>query len=698
MPNGMESSSQANDAPLDGVAPPSYESPSVEEKSGPLPETPQLDPTAQKKILLIIIGVGGTFLLFTLFFALYLLVALPDPEGGRQGLKAFGNLFFVTVSLLSVLAVTLIGMRMIRSGLSPDELPRVLMRPVIAAAVILGISGMVFVKINATVPLAIDILEPKNTQGLVAPITITFGTDSLRQVLRNQKLSPKQYKWDFNGDGTADAETQEHEVTTVYKRKGTYVVRMKVLLSNGTVREAGTRLTIPSAVFSFSPEVPILKEDVTFDASNLVDDPKKIENIEWDFNGDGTADQTIQGTETSYAFPEIGTFQIQAIVQYIGGLRETTSRTVTILPERQQPFTVSIETEGALKGSIPLGLIFQSKVEEGINTNAIEWRIGTVQELRREQNGERKSGERISHVFNTPGDYRVILTVTDSRGRISTKSIDVSVLEPLLIKDIVLNGTPKPTGGKAEGLAPLEVHFSAATSAPFISFEWEQENASTVYSTKDTYHAIYEDPGKFPVVLIARDEQGRTQKIPIEVSVQPPRSRVAFTAVPATGIAPLNVTFDASESFVPDGRITGFSWTFGDSETRDEKPQLLGAKVTHRYEKEGTFTVMVRALTEDGRSFEARKTIVVRSPTLNACIFPSRITGNAPMGVRFDAGCSTGSIAKYVWTFGDGATSDQTEPIQDHVFEKPGAYTVLLEISDGQGNFDQTTVTITVGQ
>ena len=198
------------------------------------------------------------------------------------------------------------------------------------------------------------------------------------------------------------------------------------------------------------------------------------------------------------------------------------------------------------------------------------------------------------------------------------------------------------------------------------------------------------------MVLIAKDEQGRTQKIPIDISVLPPKSHVTFSAVPPTGTAPLSVTFDASESFVPDGRITGFAWTFGDTEEREEKPQLLGSKVTHKYDKEGTYAVTVRALTEDSRSFEARKTIVVRSPTLNACVFPSRTTGAVPMGVRFDASCSTGTIQKYIWTFGDGATSEQPNSTQDHVFEVPGTYTVLLDITDGQGNFDQTTITITV--
>ena len=122
----------------------------------------------------------------------------------------------------------------------------------------------------------------------------------------------------------------------------------------------------------------------------------------------------------------------------------------------------------------------------------------------------------------------------------------------------------------------------------------------------------------------------------------------------------------------------------------------LGAKVTHRYEEEGTFTVIVKALTEDGRTFEERKTIVVRAPTLDACIFPSRTVGDAPLGVKFNAACSTGNIESFLWDFGDGATSEQEDPVQDHIFTTPGTYTVNLEVSDGKGNFDKESVTITV--
>ena len=42
--------------------------------------------------------------------------------------------------------------------------------------------------------------------------------------------------------------------------------------------------------------------------------------------------------------------------------------------------------------------------------------------------------------------------------------------------------------------------------------------------------------------------------------------------------------------------------------------------------------------------------------------------------------CSTGTVARYSWDFGDGTTSKTRKP--NHVFSAPGSYKVTLEVSD----------------
>lgn len=684
MPEGVDSTgspqvepAQKPEAPLDGVS----------------SEAPPPSPN-QKKLLLLLLACGGAFLLFYLIFAFVLMATLPDPSGGKQGLRLLGNFFYGGGSIVSVSLLGLLALRFLQAGTAPVEMLPLLIRPGIVVIAMLGIAGMVFLMINRDVPLPIDVLEPAaGLQGLTAPVTITFGTESLRGILRKQSLFPRRYKWDFDGDGTVDAERQDQEVTTIYRRKGIYTVSLGILLSDGSVQWASRRIIIPTGVFSVSPASPLLHELVEFSAIDLVANPQDIDLFLWDFNGDGTVDTETRDVKVRHAYPEIGTYQAEVTVQTKSGVQERYIRPITVVAETPQPFLSTIEAEGPLKGSAPLGVIFRSNVQEGVNIREIRWNFAL--EGRSVEQGEREVGERVAHAFTDPGEYQVTLEVLDTVGRISRKTQRVSVLEPLKLPDLVISGTPKPEREKIEGVAPLEVRISASTKTPFVTFKWEQEQATKVFSVKNDYQALYEEPGTYQVLLIAKDAEERIQKIPMEIVVLPPQSRVIFTAVPSTGIAPLTVTFDASESSVPEGRITGFSWMFGDG-GREEKAQLLGAQVTHRFEKEGTYTVTVKALTEEGQSFEARKTIVVRSSTLDACVFPSRTVGTAPMGVRFDASCSTGTVTTYVWDFGDGATSEQTVSTQDHVFTAPGTYTVKLEIGDDKGNFSTTTITITV--
>ena len=78
------------------------------------------------------------------------------------------------------------------------------------------------------------------------------------------------------------------------------------------------------------------------------------------------------------------------------------------------------------------------------------------------------------------------------------------------------------------------------------------------------------------------------------------------------------------------------------------------------------------------------------SPT--AAFTASPTSGSAPLSVAF-TDASTGSIASWLWDFGDGATSTSQNP--SHTYSDPGTYTVTLTVSGG-GSSDSTSISITV--
>ncbi len=79
----------------------------------------------------------------------------------------------------------------------------------------------------------------------------------------------------------------------------------------------------------------------------------------------------------------------------------------------------------------------------------------------------------------------------------------------------------------------------------------------------------------------------------------------AFTRSPASGIVPLAVFFDATESSDPDGVIATYAWAFGDGVAAD------GATATHTFESAGTYSVTLTVTDDRGKSAETIRNVDV---------------------------------------------------------------------------------------
>lgn len=78
-----------------------------------------------------------------------------------------------------------------------------------------------------------------------------------------------------------------------------------------------------------------------------------------------------------------------------------------------------------------------------------------------------------------------------------------------------------------------------------------------------------------------------------------------FTASPASGAAPLTVTFDGRASSDPDGGALTYRWAFGNGESAS------GAQVTHAYTSAGAFTATLTVQDPDGASASGSQSISV---------------------------------------------------------------------------------------
>jgi PKD repeat protein len=160
--------------------------------------------------------------------------------------------------------------------------------------------------------------------------------------------------------------------------------------------------------------------------------------------------------------------------------------------------------------------------------------------------------------------------------------------------------------------------------------------------------------------------------VPARPHAPPPVA--AFSVVPGRGPAPLRVLAEDESQ----GRIRDWKWDFGDG------TQVEGiVNAGHIYTKPGKYTVRLTVTGPGGSDTNSLdRPVEVLSPNAACADFSAEPKkGRAPLEVRFTN--FSKNAAKFAWTFGDGKTSGEKDPL--HRYEAPGLYTVTLTAHGDEG-------------
>ena len=173
-------------------------------------------------------------------------------------------------------------------------------------------------------------------------------------------------------------------------------------------------------VAAFTPSCTYLVCSFT-DASS--DPDGSVAGWRWTFGDGGTA--TTQSP--SHTYGAAGTYTVQLTVTDDKGATGTTSKSVTVTappPPPNQPPTVTVTG-----GTVAVGLLYPlqasfSDPDNGPWTYTIDWGDGTS------GTGSASSPGSISatHTYLLPGSYRIVVTVTDSRGAVGSGSATLTVI------------------------------------------------------------------------------------------------------------------------------------------------------------------------------------------------------------------------------------------------------------------------------
>ena len=235
-----------------------------------------------------------------------------------------------------------------------------------------------------------------------------------------------------------------------------------------------------------------------------------------------------------------------------------------------------------------------------------------------------------------------------------------------------VSGVPNDT----TGCVPMTVNFTD-TLAMGKKYIWDFNDGSnpvttTIPSITHTFNTV----GFYRVKLISVDSNtcNITDTSFVTMRVRDDKVGLAFTSAKLPPCASLSYQFTNLSIAIKPFTATSFRWDFGDGNT-----MLAGTgSVVHTYAAAGTYNVrLVLIDTNYCNEPDSLLKQIRLSPNVKAQ-FETPAVGCVPYTASF-MNTSLGG-AQFVWDFGDGSTSTDTDPV--HLYSQLGTYQVRLIASD----------------
>ncbi len=160
-----------------------------------------------------------------------------------------------------------------------------------------------------------------------------------------------------------------------------------------------------------------------------------------------------------------------------------------------------------------------------------------------------------------------------------------------------------PLGGDA----PLEVQFFAGGvtgNNDELAYTWYFDDGSDPVGGAFVSH-VFLEPGVYDVRLVAGTSSLQAGEAVVTITVTGQSSPTVFSASPAFGAAPLQVTFEAGSWSGPGPTVAGYTWEFGDGTSG------TGRTVSHTYAEPGVYTVRLVATTAEGLAGSSSRAVQV---------------------------------------------------------------------------------------
>lgn len=274
------------------------------------------------------------------------------------------------------------------------------------------------------------------------------------------------------------------------------------------------------------------------------------------------------------------------------------------------------------------------------------------------------------HTYTAAGTYTVTLTTRNADG-----SNTVSQAGYVTVTAMKVAPLASFVSAVTSGTAPLTIQFVDSSINSPTSWAWSFGDGGT--STEQNPSHTYTSAGTYTVTLTATNAGGSNTESEsgyVTVSATPVIPVASFVSVLTSGSTPFTVQFVDSSTNSP----TSWAWSFGDGNTSAEQ------NPSHIFIKAGTYTVTMTASNAAGSDTISKSGYITATEAVPIASFTSNLTsGTAPVTVQF-TDTSANSPTEWSWSFGDGGTSDEQNPV--YTYTSAGTYTVSLTAENSAGS------------
>ena len=488
--------------------------------------------------------------------------------------------------------------------------------------------------------------------------TSSFTINSSSQCLKNNSfiftnnsIGAINYFWDF-GDGTTSS---FQNPTKNYTVSGNYTVKLTASNAAGCSITSTQTITVNNALIADFAITGYnncaLNTALTFNNNSTGTVTSSI----WNF-GDGTTSTLFSPTKT---YTIAGTYTITYKISN-GTCSDSISKTISLQAKPTASFTVNNNSQCLSGNSFSFNNLSSGSIV------AYHWNFGD------------NTSSNLQHpikTYTTAGNYNVILTVTNANGCTDQSTVVISV-----------KGTPAISftiNSEVQCLTGNVFTFTNTSGAqPGVSYYWNFGDG--LNSTRDTITKTYAFIGTYQVSLVATSGTNCKDSL-IKTVYVINKPTPSFTTTVSTDCNSSTINFTNTTSV---SNAINYTWYFGDGSTSTEK------NTTHTYSIGGIYTIKLVAKINNGCADSITQNIFVLSKPIAA--FSSNANSNPCSNVHIVNfnNTSTGSITNYLWSFGDGTTSNSINP--QKLYASAGTYVVTLTVSNSLGCTSTSTQTITI--